>query len=160
MSKRIFNVGVASIAGLLAGSLALSGCEKGARGGVERSNELSQTGGHIEEQGDTHPSQMPPRSAQSAMPEQQGPLASELSEHSADHEIDGTVASVKKDRVELKLPDGGEVLVRINAQTSIVRKGERGSIDQIQEGDKVRASYTSNQGQASARQIEVLRPAR
>lgn len=160
MSNGILNVGGAGIACLLVGSLMLSGCEQGQRGGIDRSNELSQTGGDVERQGDTHPKQMPPRSAQAGAPEQQGPLASELSEHSTTHLLEGTVASVKSDRVELELEDGREVFVRTTARISVVRDGNRGSVRQLHEGEKVRASYTPVHGQANARQIEVLEPGR
>jgi Cu/Ag efflux protein CusF len=74
---------------------------------------------------------------------------------SASNELSGEVKKVDKDKKSLKVssPTGGEQELKVADGATITRDGNQAALDQIKEGDKVRASLDASGSQAS--KIEV-----
>lgn len=74
---------------------------------------------------------------------------------SASTELSGVVKKVDKDKHSLKISSltGSEQELKISNSATITRDGSQASLDQIKEGDQVRASFDASGSQAS--KIEV-----
>src|SRR5712664_2510153 len=70
---------------------------------------------------------------------------------SASNELSGVVKTVDKDKKSLKVssPTGGEQEVKVADSATITRDGNKAALDQIKEGDQVRASFDASGTQAS-----------
>jgi len=74
---------------------------------------------------------------------------------SATKELSGVVKKVDKDKRSLKISSatGGEQELKVADSATITRDGTQSGLDQIKEGDQVRASFDASGNQAS--KIEV-----
>src|SRR2546422_10992056 len=74
---------------------------------------------------------------------------------SASKELSGVVKEVNKDKRSLKISSetGGEQQLKVADSANITRDGTQAGLDQIKEGDQVRASFDASGNQAS--KIEV-----
>ena len=74
---------------------------------------------------------------------------------SASKELSGVVKKVDKDKRSLKISSatGGEQELKVADSATITRDGTQSGLDQIKEGDQVRASFDASGNQAS--KIEV-----
>jgi len=74
---------------------------------------------------------------------------------STTNELSGVVKKVDKDKRALRVssPIGGEQELKVAASATITRDGNQAALDQIKEGDQVRASFDASGNQAS--KIEV-----
>lgn len=74
---------------------------------------------------------------------------------SASKELSGVVKKVDKDKRSLKISStsGGDQELKVADSATITRDGTQAGLDQIKEGDQVRASFDSSGNQAS--KIEV-----
>jgi Cu/Ag efflux protein CusF len=74
---------------------------------------------------------------------------------SASKELSGVVKKVDKEKRSLKIssPTGGEQELKLAETATITRDGTQAGLDQIKEGDQVRASFDASGTQAS--KIEV-----
>lgn len=74
---------------------------------------------------------------------------------SASNELSGTVKKVDKDKQSLKISSttGAEKELKLGSSVLITRDGSQATLDQIKEGDQVRASLNASGDQAS--KIEV-----
>src|SRR5439155_16707440 len=74
---------------------------------------------------------------------------------SASKELSGVVKKVDKDKRSLKISSatGGEQELKVADSATITRDGTQSALDQIKEGDQVRASFDASGNQAS--KIEV-----
>jgi len=74
---------------------------------------------------------------------------------SASKELSGVVKEVNKDKRSLKISSetGGEQQLKVADSATITRDGTQAGLDQIKEGDQVRASFDASGNQAS--RIEV-----
>jgi Cu/Ag efflux protein CusF len=74
---------------------------------------------------------------------------------SASKELSGVVKDVDKDKHSLKIssPTGADQELKVADSAKITRDGSKASLDQIKEGDQVRASFDASGSQAST--IEV-----
>jgi hypothetical protein len=74
---------------------------------------------------------------------------------SASTELYGTVKEVNKDKRSLKISStsGGDQELKVATSATITRDGAQAGVDQIKEGDQVRASFDSSGSEAS--RIEV-----
>src|SRR2546426_960141 len=74
---------------------------------------------------------------------------------SATKELSGVVKKVDKDKRSLKISSatGGEQELKVADSATITRDGTQSALDQIKEGDQVRASFDASGNQAS--KIEV-----
>lgn len=74
---------------------------------------------------------------------------------SASTELSGVVKKIDKDKRSLKIssPTGGEQELKIAESATITRDGNQAALDQIKEGDQVRASFDASGNKAS--KIEV-----
>jgi Cu/Ag efflux protein CusF len=74
---------------------------------------------------------------------------------SASNELSGVVKAIDKDKRSLKISStsGGEQELKIAESATITRDGTQAGLDQIKEGDQVRASLDASANQAS--KIEV-----
>ncbi len=70
---------------------------------------------------------------------------------SASNELSGVVKKVDKDKKSLKVssPTGGEQELKVADSATITRDGNKAALDQIKEGDQVRASFDASGTQAS-----------
>src|SRR5712691_3173871 len=70
---------------------------------------------------------------------------------SASNELSGVVKKVDKDKKSLKVssPAGGEQELKVADSATITRDGNTAALDQIKEGDQVRASFDASGTQAS-----------
>lgn len=85
----------------------------------------------------------------------QSPSNSAGTSASASNELSGTVKKVDKDKQSLKISSttGGEQELKVGSSATITRDGSQATLDQIKEGDQVRASLNASGDQAS--KIEV-----
>jgi Cu/Ag efflux protein CusF len=74
---------------------------------------------------------------------------------SASNEVSGVVKKVDKDKQSLKISSttGGDQELKVSKTATITRDGTQAGLDQIKEGDQVRASLDASGSQAST--IEV-----
>jgi len=70
---------------------------------------------------------------------------------SASHELSGVVKKIDKDKRSLKISSatGGEQELKVPQSATITRDGTQAGLDQIKEGDQVRASFDASGSQAS-----------
>jgi Cu/Ag efflux protein CusF len=70
---------------------------------------------------------------------------------SASNELSGVVKKVDKDKRSLKVssPAGGDQELKVADSATITRDGSQAALDQIKEGDQVRASFDASGSQAS-----------
>jgi len=73
----------------------------------------------------------------------------------ASNELSGVVKKVDADKKSLSIssPAGGEQELKVGESATITRDGSQASLDQIKEGDQVRASLGSSGDQASTIQV-------
>jgi Cu/Ag efflux protein CusF len=74
---------------------------------------------------------------------------------SASADVSGVVKKIDKDKKSLKIssPSGGEQDLKLADSATITRDGSQAALDQIKEGDQVRASFDASGSKAS--KIEV-----
>jgi len=79
---------------------------------------------------------------------------------SASSELSGTVKKVDKDKNSLKISSatGGEQELKLGKSATITRDGNQAALDQIKEGDQVRASFDASGSNVS--KIEVTSKAK
>lgn len=74
-------------------------------------------------------------------------------------EIAGTVARADETRLVIHAPDRPDVTLRVSDRTTVEIDGQPASIDRLEEGTAVRASYqTGNGGRPTAIAIEARSP--
>jgi Cu/Ag efflux protein CusF len=106
---------------------------------------------------DSSMSQTPSSSSSSTSQGSTSPSASSQTgtTASATNEVSGVVKKVDKDKKSLKvsLATGSEQDLKVADSATITRDGSQAALDQIKEGDQVRASFDASGNQAS--RIEV-----
>ncbi len=75
---------------------------------------------------------------------------------SAGNELSGEVKKVDKDKqsVQISSPTGGEQELKIASGATITRDGTQASLDQLKEGDQVRASFDPSSKQATKLEVQ------
>jgi len=107
----------------------------------------------------SQPSQTQSPAGKSSMdqtpPSQSSASSSAGTTASASKELSGVVKKVDKDKRSLKISSatGGEQELKVADSATITRDGTQSGLDQIKEGDQVRASFDASGNQAS--KIEV-----
>jgi len=113
---------------------------------------MSQTPSTQTPSSQTLPSSQTPSSQ---TPSSQAPSSATGATATASNELSGVVKKVDKDKRSLKIssPTGGEQDLKVADSATITRDGSKAGLDQIKEGDQVRASFDASGNQASS--IEV-----
>ncbi len=75
---------------------------------------------------------------------------------SAGNELSGEVKKVDKDKQSVKIssPTGGEQELKVASGATITRDGTQASLDQLKEGDQVRASFDPSSKQATKLEVQ------
>jgi Cu/Ag efflux protein CusF len=79
---------------------------------------------------------------------------------SAPGEISGAVKQASPEGVRVAVRGAPDVRLNMKPRTIVVVNGQMATVDDIQEGDRVRALYRDVQGQPMAIMLEVTGPAR
>ncbi|MGZ6125422.1 MAG: hypothetical protein ACXWLR_10715, partial [Myxococcales bacterium] len=74
----------------------------------------------------------------------------------ANKELSGVVKKIDKDKRSLKIssPAGVEQEVKLSATATITRDGAQAGLDQLKEGDDVRASFDPSSNQATKLEVQ------
>ncbi len=72
------------------------------------------------------------------------------------NELSGEVKKVDKDKQSVKIssPTGGEQELKVASGATITRDGTQASLDQLKEGDQVRASFDPSSKQATKLEVQ------
>jgi colicin import membrane protein len=70
--------------------------------------------------------------------------------------VTGSVVRKSSDQLVIKTQDRGEITLSVDPSTSVSVNGQTGSVDSLQEGSQVRASYSLENGSNVATRIDSL----
>lgn len=85
----------------------------------------------------------------------QGQVAANPQGAAKSQSVDGVVVQANPSELVLKTSSDPQLRLKVSGTTAVTVNGQQGSVDQLQEGNQVRASYQLVDGQATAVKIDA-----